>query len=81
MPIAHGIWSGRTSAAKRTSLLTKIWRMTELCGLNPLTRVNHSEAYQDGIRRSTNIIEPFFSCVRRSYRGIHHRFSMTYLDW
>ena len=53
----------------------------ELCGLNPLTRVNHSEAYQHGFGVSTNIIESFFSRVRRSYRGIHHRFSMKYLDW
>jgi len=53
----------------------------ELCGLNALTRVNHSEAYQHGFGVSTNIIESFFSRVRRSYRGIHHRFSMKYLDW
>ena len=53
----------------------------ELCGLNPLTRVNHSEAFQQGFGVSTNIIESFFSRVRRSYRGIHHRFSMKYMDW
>ncbi|QLH71833.1 transposase [Rhodopseudomonas palustris] len=53
----------------------------EICGLNSLTRVNHSEAYQHGFGVSTNIIESFFSRVRRSYRGIHHRFSMKYLDW
>jgi hypothetical protein len=53
----------------------------ELCGLNPLTRVNHSQAYQHGFGVSTNIIESFFSRVRRSYRGVHHRFSMKYLDW
>ncbi|MEH2469157.1 transposase-like protein [Nitrobacteraceae bacterium AZCC 2161] len=29
----------------------------ELCGLNPLTRVNHSQAYQHGFGVSTNIIE------------------------
>ena len=53
----------------------------ELCGLNPLTRVNHSEAFQHGADVSTNIIESFFSRVRRSYRGVHHRFSVKYMDW
>lgn len=53
----------------------------ELCGLNPLTRVNHSEAFQHGEDVSTNIIESFFSRIRRSYRGVHHRFSVKYMDW
>lgn len=53
----------------------------ELCGLNPLTRVNHSVAFQHGFGVSTNIIESFFSRVRRSYRGVHHRFSVKYMDW
>lgn len=53
----------------------------ELCGLNTLTRVNHSEAYQHGFGVSTNIIESFFSRVRRAYRGVHHRFSLKYMDW
>ncbi|MBZ6079027.1 transposase [Microvirga puerhi] len=30
---------------------------------------------------STNQIESVFSRVRRAYRGIHHRFSVKYLDW
>ncbi|MEH2469243.1 hypothetical protein V1281_001504 [Nitrobacteraceae bacterium AZCC 2161] len=37
--------------------------------------------YQQGFGVSTNIIESFFSRVRRSYRGIHHRFSLKYMDW
>jgi hypothetical protein len=46
-----------------------------------VTRVNHQVAYQHGEGISTNQIESFFSRVRRAYRGIHHRFSVKYLDW
>jgi len=53
----------------------------DLAGLCRLTRVNHQVAYQHGKGISTNRIESFFSRVRRSYRGIHHRFSVKYLDW
>jgi ISXO2-like transposase domain/Transposase zinc-ribbon domain len=53
----------------------------DLVGLAQLRRVNHSLAYQteDGI--DTNAIESFFSRAERSYVGIHHRFSVKYLDW
>lgn len=53
----------------------------ELVGLNKLTRVNHQVAYQHGEGISTNQIESFFARVRRAYRGVHHRFSVKYLDW
>jgi hypothetical protein len=43
--------------------------------------VNHQVAYQHGKGVSTNQIESFFARVRRAYRGIHHRFSVKYLDW
>jgi transposase-like protein len=53
----------------------------DLIGLNKLTRVNHQVAYQHGEGISTNQIESLFARVRRAYRGIHHRFSVKYLDW
>lgn len=53
----------------------------DLAGLAILQRVNHSKAYQteDGV--DTNRIESFFARAERSYVGIHHRFSVKYLDW
>jgi hypothetical protein len=53
----------------------------EFVGLNKLTRVNHQVAYQHGEGISTNQIESFFARVRRAYRGVHHCFSVKYLDW
>ena len=53
----------------------------ELRLLNPLKRVNHSQAYATEEGDNTNTVESFFSRVERSYRGIHHRFSVRYLDW
>ncbi len=47
----------------------------------PLTRVNYSQAYQQDVGVSTDIIESVFSRVRRSYLGIHHRSSLKYVDW
>jgi hypothetical protein len=41
----------------------------ELCGLDPLTRVNHWEAYQQGLGVSTNIILPRSAFMR----AVHHR--------
>ena len=43
--------------------------------------MNHSQAYATEEGDNTNTVESFFSRVERSYRGIHHRFSVKYLDW
>lgn len=56
-------------------------RMNDLVGLAILKRVNHSKAYQTEDGTDTNRIESFFARVERSYVGIHHRFSVKYLDW
>jgi transposase-like protein len=53
----------------------------DLQGLAELRRVNHSEAYQTEDGTNTNAIEGFFARVERAYVGIHHRFSVKYLDW
>jgi hypothetical protein len=53
----------------------------DLVGLAILKRVNHSKAYQTEDGTDTNRIESFFSRAERSYVGIHHRFSVKYLDW
>ncbi|BDA85463.1 hypothetical protein Sa4125_30050 [Aureimonas sp. SA4125] len=53
----------------------------DLLGLNRMKRVNHSEAYATKEGYNTNLVESFFSRLERSYVGIHHRFSMKYLDW
>ncbi|TCS05287.1 IS1595 family transposase [Rhizobium sp. BK418] len=53
----------------------------DLVGLAILKRVNHSLAYQTEDGTDTNRIESFFARAERSYVGIHHRFSVKYLDW
>jgi hypothetical protein len=53
----------------------------DLVGLAILRRVNHSLAYQTEDGTDTNRIESFFARAERSYVGIHHRFSVKYLDW
>ena len=53
----------------------------DLVGLAIFQRVNHSKAYQTEDGTNTNRIESFFACAERSYVGIHHRFSVKYLDW
>lgn len=53
----------------------------DLIGLGSMRRVNHSLRYQEKDGTNTNRIESFFSRVERSYVGIHHRFSVKYLDW
>ena len=52
-----------------------------LKGLNRTQRVNHSEAYATEEGDNTNFVESFFSRVERSYVGVHHRFSVRYVDW
>lgn len=42
-------------------------------------RINHSQAYAVG-DASTNLAESFFSRIRRSEMGIHHRISGKHLD-
>jgi len=53
----------------------------DLIGLVALTRVNHSERYQEEDGTNSNVIESFFSRVEKAYKGINHRFSTKYLDW
>jgi hypothetical protein len=53
----------------------------DLVGLAVLQRVNHSLAYQAEDGTNTNAIEGFFARAQRAYVGIHHRFSVKYLDW
>lgn len=53
----------------------------DLLGLNRTKRVNHSKAYATDEGDNTNFVESFFSRVERSYVGVHHRFSVKYLDW
>lgn len=53
----------------------------DLMGLNHMDRVNHKEAYSAENGANTNQAESFFSRVQRAYVGIHHRFSVRYLDW
>jgi hypothetical protein len=53
----------------------------DLVGLAILRRVNHGLAYQTENGTDTNRIESFFARIERSCVGIHHRFSVKYLDW
>ncbi len=53
----------------------------DLVALYPMQRNNHGEAYVVEPGASTNQVESFFSRVRRSAQGIHHRVAGTYLDW
>ncbi len=53
----------------------------DLIGLVQLTRVNHSQQYQEDDGTNSNVIESFFSRVEKAYKGINHRFSTKYLDW
>jgi hypothetical protein len=53
----------------------------DLVGLFPMRRNNHGEAYVIEPGSSTNQAESFFSRVRRSAHGVHHRVAGTYLDW
>ena len=53
----------------------------DLVALFPLTRNNHGNAYVVAPGSSTNQAESFFSRVRRSFHGVHHRAAGTYLDW
>ncbi|KUM26989.1 hypothetical protein AU467_18665 [Mesorhizobium loti] len=43
--------------------------------------MNHSEGYQTEDGTKTNHVESFFSRIQRAYVGIHHRFSLKYLDY
>ena len=53
----------------------------DLVALFPLTRNNHGNAYVVAPGSSTNQAESFFSRIRRSFHGVHHRAAGTYLDW
>lgn len=53
----------------------------DLVALFPMRRNNHGEAYVVEPGSSTNQVESFFSRVRRSAHGVHHRVAGTYLDW
>lgn len=43
------------------------------------TRINHSEAYSDGNGKHTNMVESYFSRLRRMVGGQHHHVSHRYL--
>ena len=43
------------------------------------TRINHSESYSDGHGKHTNMVESYFSRLRRMVRGQHHFVSHKYL--
>ena len=53
----------------------------DLVALFPLTRNNHGEACVVAPGSSTNQAESYFSRVRRSFHGVHHRAAGAYLDW
>jgi len=53
----------------------------DLIGLAKMTRVNHSRQFMAEDGTHTNFIEGFFARIERAYVGVHHRFSMKYLDW
>ena len=53
----------------------------DLVALFPMTRNKHGDAYVVAPGSSTNQAESFFSRVRRSFHGVHHRAAGTYLDW
>lgn len=46
-----------------------------------MVRNNHGKAYVVEPGASTNQVESYFSRVRRSANGIHHRVAGRYLDW
>lgn len=76
-------WAAVRDHVQPQSLLTadEHGSYDDLVGLAILRRVNHSQAYQTEDRTDTNRIENFFARAERSYVGIHHRFSVKYLDW
>lgn len=43
------------------------------------TRINHSESYSDGHGKHTNMVESYFSRLRRMVVGQHHHVSHKYL--
>ena len=51
-----------------------------LADFNVAHRIRHADAYGMGPGLNTNGVESFFSRVRRSALGIHHRVCGTYLD-
>jgi hypothetical protein len=53
----------------------------DLIGLAKMTRVNHSRQFMAEDGTNTNVVEGFFARIERAYVGVHHRFSMKYLDW
>lgn len=53
----------------------------DLVALFPMTRNNHGQAYVVAPGSSTNQAESYFSRIRRSFHGVHHRAAGTYLDW
>ena len=53
----------------------------DLVALFPMRRDNRGGAYVVEPGSSTNQAESFFSRVRRSAHGVHHRVAGTYLDW
>lgn len=53
----------------------------DLVALFPMTRNNHGQAYVVEPGSSTNQAESYFSRIRRSFHGVHHRAAGIYLDW
>ena len=53
----------------------------DLIALFPMRRNNHGQAYVVEAGSSTNQAESFFTRVRRSAHGVHHRVAGIYLDW
>ncbi len=43
------------------------------------TRINHSQSYSDGNGKHTNMVESYFSRLRRMVGGQHHHVSYRYL--
>ncbi len=43
------------------------------------TRINHSQSYSDGNGKHTNLVESYFSRLRRMVGGQHHHVSYRYL--
>lgn len=76
-------WSMVQSHVDKTAVLVADEHKAydDLVGLVAMTRVNHSQSFANDDGESTNLVESFFNRVERSYVGIHHRFSMKYLDW
>ncbi|WP_424140206.1 IS1595 family transposase [Roseomonas chloroacetimidivorans] len=48
--------------------------------LNRYSTVNHKQHYSAGRGLNTNLVESYFTRLRRSERGIHHRLAGRYLD-